>query len=634
MLPFRVVGPELEHLREGMARLLSFDFDDVAGLRKIDPWAVMSRWRDQIGEGVDPEDLPQAIQIARDLGASYALIGGVVALGDAVRIDADVYEVPSGKWQGKAQVEGSLDSLQSLVDRLSVSVLRGGLLAEVAEVPEPSISRLTTDSLQALLAYLTGEEKYRRSHFREAIPDYTRAIEIDSTFALALYRLSEVYGWLEGYSPRVAELKHRAARYIDQVPHREALLLRGALEFSELRLSSVATFQEFTSLYPDDVEGWYKLGEAAFFLGDAGFYPRELFRNAYRKAVDLDPGFAQLYMQLVDDAFHREDSATARALISSIRDIDPSSHEIVGLELAYSLVWGDEAAMAAAEAALDTASTDVLVSGMRTLIWAGEYREKQLLISLELTEDRHPEHYREFGHLTSANTYQLLGQLDKMWEQRAFLPPRRAGWELISHLGGYTDRARATAAARSLASSDEPATRFWLGAYYASEGRWQEVDDEIGRLETRAEDLYEQADSQQADDWRWYAQALSGYAALQRGDTLAAIELMEGALPEFPFFYSGVHQFLRYELGKLALAEGRLEEAERYLRSLDYERLYFGAFIEFYLGKTYERLDEIDEAIERYDRVVRWWRNCDPQLRPFVEQSRSALVRLRQRRGA
>ncbi len=78
VLPFRVVGPDLELWREGMVDLLSTNLDGAAGLRAIDPRAVLSKWRSEIGEGVDAADRQAALEVARGLGASYALMGSMV----------------------------------------------------------------------------------------------------------------------------------------------------------------------------------------------------------------------------------------------------------------------------------------------------------------------------------------------------------------------------------------------------------------------------------------------------------------------------------------------------------------------------------------------------------------------------
>jgi putative alpha-1,2-mannosidase len=49
---------------------------------------------------------------------------------------------------------------------------------------------------------------------------------------------------------------------------------------------------------------------------------------------------------------------------------------------------------------------------------------------------------------------------------------------------------------------------------------------------------------------------------------------------------------------------------------------------QFYLGRIAEELGQPESAKEHYARTVRWWKDCDPELRPFREQAREALSRL------
>ena len=136
VLPFRTVGDEVADLREGMVDLLSFNFDDVPGLRKIDPQSIMSTWNRTAGEGQET-DPTTAVTVAELLGARYALTGSAVQIGDQgiVRLGASVYDVRSATLLGSTQVEGRTDSLTALIDRLTVELLRLGLVPTAPATP-------------------------------------------------------------------------------------------------------------------------------------------------------------------------------------------------------------------------------------------------------------------------------------------------------------------------------------------------------------------------------------------------------------------------------------------------------------------------------------------------------------------
>ena len=78
-------------------------------------------------------------------------------------------------------------------------------LALARAAPESAdLASLTTDSLAALRAYLEGEQAYRRLAFDSALTAYTRATEVDSTFALAHLRRA-VHGWTGGYGSKESQ---------------------------------------------------------------------------------------------------------------------------------------------------------------------------------------------------------------------------------------------------------------------------------------------------------------------------------------------------------------------------------------------------------------------------------------------
>ncbi|MBI4513646.1 MAG: hypothetical protein HY702_05990 [Gemmatimonadetes bacterium] len=644
VLPFRVVGPGLELWREGMVDLLSTNLDGAVGLRKIDPRAIVSRWRSAFGEGAEASDPQAALGVARAAAASYALLGSAVALAGEVRLTAEVYDVATGKLQGTALVEGSPDSVFALVNRLSIEVLRAGLAREPAQLPQLELSRVTTTSLPALKAYLAGQQQYRRNRWTEAIPHYMRAVEADSTFALALYGLGRAYGWLEGPSQRMVEYGQRAARLGHRLPERERLLLRGTTELDQGRTSGVQTFEELTSRYPDDVEGWHQLGEILYHHGDNGLYPRDGFRNAFRRALEMDPNFGPSYIHLIDDAFLREDSSEARELIERYRGVDPTGPWPIGYQLAYALAWGDSAARSAAIAAVDTAAPDVL-EGARFPFFRGPsaFAEQLMLVSRRLLAPRHAVEHRQSGQWGMMMAAVRQGRLR---EARAVLSAFPGG-ELFSvtasrlyivwHLAGYNDTIAARRAAGVLGADPQPWDRFLLAAFAAAEPRSAEVEEQIRALEADAERSRLEKDSVGAADRRAFAQAARGYAALRGGDRREAVRRLKEAHPRLPgtgplLIRASIHELLRYELGKLLFELGDFQEAARYFRSLEVYSYNFSAAhttpVEFFLGEVYQALGDLEEAKLHYGRFVHSWENCDPELRPWWERGRQALARL------
>jgi hypothetical protein len=88
---------------------------------------------------------------------------------------------------------------------------------------------------------------------------------------------------------------------------------------------------------------------------------------------------------------------------------------------------------------------------------------------------------------------------------------------------------------------------------------------------------------------------------------------------------------LRLELARRLLDARDYRGAERYLRAFDvgsYNITVLRGQVELYLGRVAEGLGDREAAKARFGNVVRWWRQCDPELVPLREEAREALARL------
>ena len=157
-----------------------------------------------------------------------------------------------------------------LVDRLSIEALKTILGRTTDDLPRVDLARVTTASLPALRSYLEGEILYRKADWPTAIEAYRRAVDADSTFALAWLRLAESISWLPpGTSPKAVfgrppsrgPVRSSLAGTRGRARPRLPGVLRG-LDDNARSLKSAATRR-----YPDDPELSYLL-RALRALGD------------------------------------------------------------------------------------------------------------------------------------------------------------------------------------------------------------------------------------------------------------------------------------------------------------------------------------------------------------------------------
>lgn len=299
VLPFRVSGPGLENYREGLPSLVSTNIDGIEQLRSIHTRSVMAAWGEAFGEAREVA-LEDALGVATQTGARYAVVGEAFALGETVRLNSELFDLTDGARVGEGSAEGPTESMLSLIDQMSVSLLREILAARggqsVTEIQR--LSGLVTESIAALDAYVEGEAFFRRGRWSEALDAYERAVEADSTFALAWDRVGDVYSTWTGATRTYDDPHERARRFSDRLPSRTAMLLQISDRDVPNANARVDSVRRYTRRYPDDPEGWEVLVEFLLHSPAVIEEPGE-YHLALSKTVELDPQFIPYYIHLL-----------------------------------------------------------------------------------------------------------------------------------------------------------------------------------------------------------------------------------------------------------------------------------------------------------------------------------------------
>lgn len=641
VLPWRVVGPDVEYLGEGMVDLLSFGVEGVAGLRKIVPSTVLSAWRAYRGDSLVEVDEAAGLEIAHRVQARYLITGSVVQSGQSVRMVAEVRDVTTGRPRGLAEVTGPLDSVPLLVDRLTLELLRLGLLPADTRALPVNLGSITTASLPALKAYLAGEREYRVAHWYEAAHHYLRALEHDSTFAYALYRLIKANDWGANLGS-TRPYRERLAPLVARMPERDRMLITGemAANIWPDRPSDpgrqIEMLEAMVRRYPDDVEGWVALGDRHYHDRGPLLLPPDGYRGAFARAMALNPHFREPYLHLIEDAFSRLDTVEARRLLAAASAIAGSAEHCT-YQVAYDLGWGSAGDRERAMALLDSVPLAAIwrdcLPTTAPIPASAEVREK-LRTVYQRVADRVELRTQRFGAFNVLRTGVLLPQ-GRIRELRRALaeyedrtPPESAWperWQLVLHLIGFRDAVAADRAARVLATTDHLTGRFWVGLFAIEEARWEDADRETAWLERRADELDASGDAAAAYAARTHAAGLRAYQVVAREPT-AELAALEAILPRIPRIHTDQPQaVLRYLTGKLLIDRGELEQARRYFESFG-QIDHFGTLAGFQLGRIAERQGRHPEAAEHYRRFLAWYRDADPELQPLVEEARQGIA--------
>jgi hypothetical protein len=192
---------------------------------------------------------------------------------------------------GDASVDGSAAELREVVSQMAAQIL-----SMEAGIDRGQVDYLDEVPLEALDAYLEGRNAYRRSNYFEARVAFARALDSDSTFALAALGAREAVQM--GLDADRFDLGARADRllevHLDRLPPREREFAQLWLDVS--RLSAVELVRErgaeMVSRLPDKAEAWYLYGDWLFHGALRVAEPDWMDRAsaAFERALEIDPG--------------------------------------------------------------------------------------------------------------------------------------------------------------------------------------------------------------------------------------------------------------------------------------------------------------------------------------------------------
>jgi len=418
IIPFAVQGsPEVEYLGEGIVSLLGTKLDGAGALQSVDARAVMHSME---REGLEAGDIASGERAADEFGARYFVIGNLVEAGGRLQIQAALYDVRRAAAPiGEASVQGSEDEMFELVDDLAAELLSGLSDGPAARVRR--IAAVTTESLPALKAFFEGEEQFRRGQFASSVASFQRAVEEDSTFALAHYRLSIVAEWalLDAVSDESAE---NATRYADRLAPRDRRMLDAYL--TRRRGDNMEAARKYRSIlgsYPDEMEAWLDLSEVLFHSNP--LYGRSFTesRTTLDRVLEFDPRHSTALIHLARLAAFEGQYARLDSLARRFVDLDPDPGRTVEIEALQAYGTDDAGAIREVEDRFP-ATNDV---GLALAVWsvgtyAGNLAGAEHIASLLARPDRSLE-ARQLGlawlayfDLARGRRKAALGRLEEM----------------------------------------------------------------------------------------------------------------------------------------------------------------------------------------------------------------------------
>ena len=255
----------------------------------------------QIELDIGPGDLdnPRAGQrLAESLKAESIITGVFEIKNDSLLIETFLYNGDNGELSSRFSSAAKLrdmESLASAIAKLSWQI-RNELEERNDKMPEVSrsLADVSTNSLEAYKFYLDGLEMLEQFLMPEAMELFSKAIELDTTFASAYLNLAHTMLAL-GLISESRPILDRAVALAEYVPERERLpiLAMNAMINGE-PYKAIAIYNKAVELFPEDDEVHYELGN--YYFSIAHDYAKAI--EKYETTIELNPKHKLAHNQL------------------------------------------------------------------------------------------------------------------------------------------------------------------------------------------------------------------------------------------------------------------------------------------------------------------------------------------------
>jgi serine/threonine protein kinase/tetratricopeptide (TPR) repeat protein len=547
-----------------------------------------------------------AREVCERTASAAVLEGSIANLGSQYVLGLGAIDCRTGsslaKEQGQAaRKEDVLDVLSQIASRFRSRV---GESLPTVEKHDTPLADATTPSLEALKAYSAARRVSFAAGYAASVPLLERAIEIDPKFAMAHAFLGRIYGDI-GESVLSAESTSKAYQLRDHTSERERFFITATYDrqVTGNLEKSHQTFVSWVQTYPRDAEAH------AYFSGftsiGRGKYQESIEEG--KKAISLDPDFVPAYANVAYSYINLDRPEEAEDILrqASERKLETADYEILRYYIAF--LKGDKAGMEK-EAALGLGKSEA-EDWMLHVEALSLARSGQLQLARGMSR-------------RAVDLAQQSGQR----ERAAVFETGAAVWEaFVGNVAVARQKAR-DALNLSKGRDVEYGAAFALALVGDSSSSQALAKD----LESRFPEDTSVRFS--------YMPTLRALLALNRGDPVHAIDLLQSAAPyelaapgiDYYFFFGGLYP--AYVRGEAYLAESRgTDAAAEFQKILDHRGIVvsdpIGALAHLQLGRAYVLSGDKAKAKAAYQDFLAIWKEADLNI-PILQQAKAEYAKL------
>ncbi|HLB10729.1 MAG TPA: hypothetical protein VK617_14420, partial [Gemmatimonadaceae bacterium] len=484
-----------------------------------------------------------------------------------------------------------------------------------------------------------GQQYFRQSAWDSAVASYDRAIEIDSTFSIALMHDGMSRGWVGGTADSGAiSLMQRGARHNHGLAPRDSLLVQAAAQFATLGASEnsgppftvqralFATLHEAVRRYPTDPEAWYALGDAQYHWGwgpEIGVTERDVVRS-FDRAIALDSAFSPAYIHAIEMAF-RYGTANGRRYLAAYLAQNPTDVDAEGMRLASRLSDPALAGTPETREMLDTASADQLQHASNAVAEWGDSAQTLVRLQRLIVAGRH---HRDAAFADTARTRRRLTFALASRGLGAEAMKNKPTGELLLKLALFG--AAPVALADSVVMEDILHERTCVPcavSFWGMRGDTARLQRIIHLGDSVARDPHAKVDRGRIT---FTLDLDRAYLTLARHDTTEALRQFL-ALPDSLCHACGWAMLTQAQLLE---SRGRNPEAAAILDELSVYNDLLGTLAELERGRIAEKLGDKPRARDAYSFVADIWQRGDPAFQVYVSEARAGLKRLNEESSA
>ncbi|MEE8361972.1 MAG: serine/threonine-protein kinase [Gemmatimonadales bacterium] len=275
----------LDYLTQAIPEFLALALTgETGGPRAIDRRVVTRAWNNVQGMTADMQERYR--RVAEELGATHVLTGTVIRQPTGVLVQATLR-------RGREVVtEASVTAPEE--DAIGVAEAVGVQLLASSAGEFERLPGLASSSTAAVRDWLKGTEAYRRGDYEVSLALFSKAVDADTTFALAAWGISLSAGWLDGKGRENVRGTRLAWLHRDRLPPADSAIFvakaasDGIPEFIGVR-ATVDLYQRAVQRYPNRWDSWVQYGDYLWHEGGAYIDDgRTMAVDAFRRAMALD----------------------------------------------------------------------------------------------------------------------------------------------------------------------------------------------------------------------------------------------------------------------------------------------------------------------------------------------------------